>query len=210
MRNILIFIAMAGSALAQNNGVKLPNDQWVSLFNGKDFTGWVKVGNESWNVEDGVIHGRALTKEYGYLKTGKNYVDFELSLRFMCVGDGNSGVFFHTDFKPGTADVSQGLQFEIDQTLTGHHTGGIYGDGRQWIVWPSPENEYIIHQNDWNDFLLKVVGNHYVSRLNGVVMVDFTDPTPKSFDGAIALQLHSGGQGDMKFKDIYIRDLTRR
>jgi len=60
------------------------------------------------------------------------------------------------------------------------------------------------------EYLLKVEGNHYVARLNGVVMVDFTDPTPKSFDGGIALQLHSGGQGNMRFREIYIRDLTRR
>jgi len=33
---------------------------------------------------------------------------------------------------------------------------------------------------------------------------------PRSFDGYIALQLHSGGQGNMKFKHLYIRDLTRR
>ncbi|HOK47857.1 MAG TPA: DUF1080 domain-containing protein [Bryobacteraceae bacterium] len=45
--------------------------------------------------------------------------------------------------------------------------------------------------------------------MNGVLMVDFTDPSPKSFDGYIALQLHSGGVGDMSFKDIYIRDLSR-
>jgi hypothetical protein len=40
--------------------------------------------------------------------------------------------------------------------------------------------------------------------------MDFTDPTPKSFDGHIALQLHAGGEGDMRFKDIYLRDLSRR
>jgi hypothetical protein len=57
---------------------------------------------------------------------------------------------------------------------------------------------------------MKVEGNRYVSRLNGVPMVDFTDPTPKSFDGYISLQLHSGGLGNMRFKDIYIRDLTKR
>lgn len=186
-----------------------PETDWVQLFNGKDLTGWVKVGNESWTVEDGVIHGKGITKEYGYLKTEKNYKDFHMSLRFKCEQDGNSGVFFHAEFKPGSASITQGLQFEIDRTLA-HHTGGIYGDGRQWIVWPSPENELVIRPTDWNDFLLKVEGNHYVARLNGVTMVDFTDPTPKSFDGAIALQLHSGGLGDMKFKDIYIRDLSKR
>ena len=73
-----------------------------------------QVGNEKWNVEDGTIHGQAVTKGYGYLQTEKNYKDFHLSLRFKCEGDGNSGVFFHAEFKPGTADVMQGPQFEID------------------------------------------------------------------------------------------------
>ena len=181
----------------------------MQLFNGKDLTNWVKVGNEKWEVEDGAIHGVGVTKEYGYLRTEKQYKDFEMHLRFKCAADGNSGVFFHSEFKPGTANITQGLQFEIDRT-TGHHTGGLYGDGRQWIVWPAPENELVIKPDDWNDMLLIVRGNRYTSRLNGVLMVDFVDPTPKSFDGYISLQLHSGGLGNMWFKDIYIRDLSQR
>jgi hypothetical protein len=169
----------------------------------------VNVGKEKWEVRDGIIHGEAVTKEYGYLQTEKNYKDFHLSLSFKCEGTGNSGVFFHVGFKPGTPDVSQGLQFEVDCTL-GQHTGGIYGDGRQWIVWPAPENETVVRRGEWNEYLLKVEGNRYISRLNGVTMVDFTDPTPKSFDGPIALQLHSGGQGNMKFKEILVRDLSKR
>ena len=130
-------------------------------------------------------------------------------MQFLCEGDGNSGVFFHTDFKPGTADVSQGLQFEIDCTLM-QHTGGMYGDGREWMVWPSPENEMVVRSGDWNEYLLKVENNHYVSRLNGVADGRLHRSQPKSFDGGIALQLHSGGRGDMKFSDIWIRDLTVR
>jgi len=208
MRLLLSMLLFCAALPAQQMRSKLPNEQWVKLFNGQDLSGWVEVGHEKWIVQDGTIHGEAVTKDYGYLKTAKNYKDFELTLRFRCEGDGNSGVFFHTDFKPGTADVSQGLQFEIDQVVG--HTGGIYGDGRQWIVWPAPEFEGIIHRNDWNDYLLKVVANRYIARLNGVVIVDFTDPTPKSFDGSIALQLHSGGKGNMRFKDIYVRDLSER
>jgi hypothetical protein len=186
-----------------------PGEDWATLFNGKDLSGWTKIGNEKWEVEDGVIHGIAISKAYGYLKTEKNYKDFHLSLKFKCNGDGNSGVFFHSEFKPGTPDITQGLQFEVDCAL-GKHTGGIYGDGRQWIVWPAPENEIVVRRGEWNEMLMKVEGNRYVARLNGVLMIDFTDPSPKSFDGGISLQLHSGGQGDMMFKDIYIRDLSKR
>ena len=188
---------------------KLPGEDWVALFNGKDLTGWVNVGKEKWEIEGDTIRGLAIIKAYGYLKTEKTYKDFQLALKFKCEGGGNSGVFFHVDFKPGTPDVSQGLQFEIDCGMM-KHTGGIYGDGRAWIVWPAPENESVVRRGEWNEYLVTVQGNRYTSRLNGVPMVDFTDPNPKSFDGAIALQLHSGGQGDMKFKDIWIRDLTKR
>jgi hypothetical protein len=190
--------------------MKLPGQDWIQLFNGNNLDGWTKIGNESWTVEDGLIHGKGLTKDYGYLETANDYKDFQLSLRFKCVGDGNSGVFFHSEFKPGTADVTQGMQFEIDCKMM-HHTAGVYAeDGREWVAWPAPENEGVVRMGDWNDYLLEVVGNRYRSRLNGVPMLDFTDPKPSSFDGKIALQLHAGGQGNMEFKDIWIRDLSHR
>src|SRR5438067_12920917 len=71
---------------------------WESLFNNKDLTGWIKVGHEKWEVEDGTIHGQGVSKEYGYLRTEKKYKDFHLLLRFKCEAEGNSGVFFHSDF----------------------------------------------------------------------------------------------------------------
>ena len=188
---------------------KLHGEDWVQLFNGKDLTGWNKIGEEKWDVIDGVIHGIAVTKRYGYLETNKDYKDFHLSIRFLCEGTGNSGVFFHSRFKPGSVDIVQGLQFEVDCTI-GRHTGGIYGDGRQWIVWPAPQNETVVRKGEWNEMLMTVEGNRYTSRLNGVLMIDFTDPQPRSFDGTISLQLHSGGEGNMKFRDIWIRDLSKR
>ncbi|HTQ52970.1 MAG TPA: DUF1080 domain-containing protein [Bryobacteraceae bacterium] len=212
MRNFVLIAALAASvpgiAAAQ---ARLPESQegWVSLFNGKDLTGWVNVGAEHWTVEDGVIHGVGVTKGYGYLMTEKHYQDFELAIRFQCVTGGNSGIFYRTSFKPGTADVAEGYQFEIDRNLY-HHTGGIYTARRGWIVWPSPDNELVIKPLDWNDYVLTVVGNHFRARLNGVQVIDFTDPLNEVDDGAIALQLHAGGEANMRFKDIYIRDLSRR
>ena len=206
----LLLSLFAAAAVSQDAvKKKAPGEDWVSLFNGQDLTGWTKIGNESWTVEEGIIHGRGLTKDYGYLQTEKSYQNFQLSLKFRCEGDGNSGVFFHTAFKAGTPEITQGLQFEVDCTI-GHHTAGLYGDGRNWIVWPAPENETVVRMGEWNEYLLDVNGNRYRARLNGVQMVDFTDPKPKSFDGPIVLQLHAGGRGNMKFRDIMIRDLSNR
>ncbi len=183
--------------------------EWVALFNGKDLTGWVPVGKEKWVVEDGTILGQGLSDQYGYLATGKEYKDFHLSLRFKFEAEGNSGVYIHSRFEPGTTRIIEGFQVEIDRNLN-HHTGGLYGDGRGWMVWPAPENETVIRPYDWNDMLIQVVGNRVITRLNGVPMVDYTNPAPKSSDGVIALQLHSGGKGRMRFTDLYIRDLSVR
>ena len=43
--------------------------------------------------------------------------------------------------------------------------------------------------------------------INGVPAVDYVDPSPKYIDGVIALQLHAGGEGRMRFKDIVVRDI---
>ena len=181
--------------------------EWVSLFNGSDLSGWRKVGQERWEVVDGAIYGQGITKEYGYLVTEKSYRDFHLSLRFKCDADGNSGVYIHTAFEGDSPRIVAGRQIEIDRTL-GHHTGGIYGDGKGWIAWPSPQYETVIRPYDWNDMLIQVEGNHYVVDLNGIRVLDFTYPSPGAEEGPIALQLHSGGQGRMRFKDIYVRDLS--
>ena len=208
-RNIKIRVMGVDGQASAPARPRPPGEDWVRLFNGRDFTGWNEVGQEDWQVVHGVIVGKAASKAYGYLETVEDYKDFELHLRFKCVGAGNSGVYFHTRFTPGTVDVSQGAQFEIDCNVT-RHTAGIYGFGRGWIVWPAPENEAVVRPDEWNDLLCIVRGNRYISRLNGVPMVDFTDPHALFLDGTIALQLHSGGEGHMQFKDIWIRDLSRR
>lgn len=202
---MLILILIPTTSLGQD--LSPLGSPWKSLFNGKDLTGWDKIGNEKWVVEDGVIFGAGITKEYGYLATKDTYQDFHLSLRFKCEASGNSGVYLHTSFKPGTATVTEGRQIEIDRNI-GHHTGGIYGDGKGWIVWPAPELETVLKPHDWNDMLIKVEGRRYITYLNGVQMIDFTYPNPGAKSGVIALQLHSGGEGRMRFKDIWVRDLS--
>lgn len=207
---IALTLSLAGTLAAQNRPrPRTLGAEWSSLFNGKDLSGWRKVGKEQWEVIDGAIFGQGITEEYGYLATESSYRDFHLSLRFKCEADGNSGVYIHTTFDGDTPRVTAGRQIEIDRTL-GRHTGGIYGDGRGWIAWPSPQYETVIRPYDWNDMLIQVEGNHYVVHLNGIRVLDFTYPSPVAEEGVIALQLHSGGEGRMRFKDIFVRDLSAK
>jgi hypothetical protein len=52
-----------------------------------------------------------------------------------------------------------------------------------------------------------VTGNRVVTYVNGIKAVDYTDPNPKYTNGSIALQLHSGGEGKMRFKDLSLKEI---
>jgi hypothetical protein len=142
----------------------LPGADWVQLFDGKTLNGWTVIGKENGLSRTAPFTAKRSAKIMA-TSDGEKYIDFHMSVRFKCEGKGNSGVFFHVDFKPGTANVTQGLQFEIDCNIN-QHTGGVYGDGRQWIVWPAPEKGGVVRQSDWND-INRVEGNRYVALKRG-------------------------------------------
>jgi hypothetical protein len=193
----------AGSAPARP-AAKGHDGGWVSLFNGKGLTGWKAHGQERWTVDDGEIHGVAVTKEYGYLSTEKTYGDFEMKAKFKAEGSGNSGVFYHSTLDG--VDI-KGVQVEVDPH-PGMHTGGLYESaGRGWLIQPSAAAEKALVVDGWNDVRAVVRGPHVQTWVNGVPAVDYTDPSPKYTDGLIALQLHAGGEGRMRFKDIVVREI---
>ena len=101
---------------------------WVSLFNGKDLTGWKNNGAEKWVVDQGTILCESAANKYGYLTTGKTYRDFNLRLKFKGEAAGNSGVFFHSRITGINLDHGpdiEGMQVEVDPSV-GKHTGGLY------------------------------------------------------------------------------------
>ena len=188
---------------------KPPQDGWVSLFNGKDLTGWKNNGEEKWIVEQGTILCESAANKYGYLTTEKSYRDFHLRLKFKGETAGNSGVFFHariTGIDPQHGPDIEGMQAEVDPSI-GKHTGGLYeSGGRGWVATPTAEGERTLKPSEWNDLEVSVQGNHIVTQLNGVMIVDFTDAAPKFTDGVIGLQIHTGGGVKMRWKDIFIRE----
>lgn len=199
----------AGGALAQQNRY-YTGQQWEPLFNGKDLSGWKIVGGEKWTVQDGQIVGESASGHGGFVVTERTFREFEISVQFRSDTPGNSGVFYHTSFD-GNGKFLNGMQVEIDGEIN-RHTAGLHEPyGRNWVVWPAPENEPVMRPGEWNDMLVKVVANRVITRLNGVQMIDFTDPNPKNSDGVIGFQIH-GGKSAMKirFRNVFIRDLMRR
>jgi len=186
-----------------------PQSGWVSLFNGKDLTGWKNNGAEKWIVDQGTILCESAANKYGYLTTEKMYRDFNLRLKFRGEAAGNSGVFVHsriTGINPEHGPDIEGMQVEVDPSV-GKHSGGLYeSGGRGWVKMPTPEGEQALKPGEWNDLEVSLQGNHIVTQLNGVKIVDFTDEAPKFTDGVIGLQIHTGGGVRMRWKDILIQE----
>jgi len=175
---------------------------WTSLFNGTDLAGWIEHGAEEWGVQDGAIAGAAVTDQYGYLGTEGTYEDFEVRIEFRCEADGNSGLFFHSELDGTTI---RGVQCEIDPTALGE-TAGIYeSGGRGWLVQADEKARALFRAGDWNTMRVRCVGNRTTTWLNGRQVVDYVDEEHTYTDGVLALQLHSGGNAGVRWREIHVR-----
>ncbi len=179
----------------------------VSLFNGKDLSGWEIYGTEKWYVEDGLLLCESgPDKQYGYLATTKSFKDFELSLQFQQEANGNSGVFFRSSIE-GTKIT--GWQAEV--APPGHDTGGIYESyGRGWLIKPDKALDKHLKMGEWNDMKIRVVGDQVTTWLNGQQMITLKDEKIGKAVGQIALQIHDGGGIKVKWRNLQIVDLNSK
>jgi hypothetical protein len=193
--SIIVLILIAGFA---------PPQKKHPLFNGKDLTGWKIYGTEKWYVENGLLVCESgPDKQYGYLATDKFYKNFDLTVEFLQVSDGNSGVFFRSTIE-GTKIA--GWQCEV--APKGHDTGGIYESyGRGWLKQIEDEKENILKPGEWNTMRIRAVGDRVQTWLNGTQMVDLTDEKIGKGNGSIALQIHEGGGIKVKWRNLIIEEL---
>ena len=191
------FAACSGSKKTQTNG--------ISLFNGKDLSGWEVYGTERWYVQNGeLVCESGPDKQYGYLGTKQKFKDFDLTLEFKQEANGNSGVFIRSYIMEGVR--ISGWQVEV--APPNHDTGGIYESyGRGWI-WQIPdEKETILKKDEWNTMRIRAEGDKVTTWLNGEVMTDLTDEKIGQGKGRILLQIHSGGGIKVRWRNIQLTEL---
>lgn len=91
-KSILIFFFLG----SLSTGFAQENDQWISLFNGKDTQGWKAYNGDTispnWSVEGGILKADG-TK--GDIITENIFRDFELTFEWKISKGGNSGIFYH-------------------------------------------------------------------------------------------------------------------
>jgi hypothetical protein len=191
---VLLLLIIATFSFAQKS----------SLFNGKNLDGWKIYGTEKWYVENGeLICESGPDEAYGYLATEKFYKDFELSLEFYLMANGNSGVFFRSTIE-GTK--IKGWQAEVEPT--GVESGGIYESyGRGWLIIPEKEKDKAQKKDAWNKMKIRVVGDQVTTWINGTEMINFTDAKIGEANGSIALQIHDGGGIKVRWRKLIVEEL---
>ncbi|MCB1094386.1 MAG: DUF1080 domain-containing protein [Verrucomicrobiae bacterium] len=202
-----------------------------ALFDGKTMQGW--QGDQTWwRVEDGMIIGEIADgeslNENQFLFWDGMLHDFELRLKYRIDGGptANSGVQFRAQRVGETG--AAGYQADIDDGAA--WTGRIYDEhGRALIVergakvaisktgkitsvpFRAPEAyKEIATKGEWNDYVIRAVGPHIQTWINGEAAADLMDNQlgQQDFSGLLALQLHSGpGPAKIAFKDILLTEL---
>ena len=176
----------------------------VTLFNGKDLSGWKVYGTEKWYVDNGeLVCESGPDKQYGYLATEAFYKDFDLSLQFKQEANGNSGVFFRS-----TIEGTKISGWQVEVAPKDHDTGGIYESyGRGWLEQIPPEKETILKPGEWNTLRIRVEGDRVQTYLNGQLMVDRRDEKIGAANGSIALQIHDGGGIKVRWRKLVLKAL---
>jgi Domain of Unknown Function (DUF1080) len=211
-------------------------DGFITIFNGKDLTGWEGL-EDYWTVEDGVIKGHETkdkSKQTFLVYTGSKVSDFELRLKYKFgTPDGNSGIQFRSKVLDAKKFVVGGYQADFDAQAG--YDGTIYdeagvaggrgtmsnrGEKTTWDAENKRSSEKLgeggdlkklIKVGDWNDVVLVAKGNHITYSINGKVMTDLTDDSPKALqEGVLAFQLHGGYTMDILFKDVKLKLLGEK
>ena len=167
--------------------------QWLSLFNGRDLTGWKIIGSPCWEVEDGVLHGR--TTGTGYLVSEREFENFELRAYVRTSRHANSGIFYRWK---SLVPPDRGYEVQIlNIPDVSNPTGSIYGHMRA--------DPLAATDGAWFPIQIIAEGPQTVVRVNGktcTVAENLAIVRP----GAIALQMHDR-RSAIEFKDIRIRPL---
>ena len=186
------------------------------LFNGKNLEGWTPKGRVcKFEVKKGMLVGTCVPGTGStYLCTDKSdYKNFIFTCDMRWEVDGNSGVMFRAQSKPGKDSVTVfGPQAEMEG-ITGDRfwSGGIYGQSCGGYFYPVWLKEHAaarkaLDRQGWNRLTISAQGNVVKTWINGVPVAHWVDngEYPEGFFG---LQIHKGSKGQVVWKNIQIKEL---
>ncbi len=178
----------------------------ITLFNGKDLTGWVQHPANGWHIADGAMASLA-TGGRGELYTTANYTNYRLffTARHLAGGHYASALVFA--FPPPLKDAMGAIQFGLPNGYhwdyrPGHNNTG----GSLFTVVDNPG----FSKSAWSRYEILVNATTGTARMavanpvgtKAVEVLDFKDSTAGR-TGPIAFQIHQSGTVD-EYKDVSV------
>ena len=198
-------------------GLSASDDGWMELFDGRSLAGWRPGENQnSWKVVDGQLATGGPRSHLYYTGPvhGADFRNFELEAEVLARPGCDSGVYFHTAYQD-RGYPSKGFEIQINHSATGGNgyrehakTGSLYGLRNVY--------KQFVPDGRWFTIHAAVRGKNVQIRLNGMLVVDYTEPVPPVIPdgpekgrfldhGTFALQCHDGPQA--RFRRIRVRPL---
>ncbi len=174
--------------------------------------------------------------DYVWLVSDREFADFEIRVRFQAYrgSPGNSGLQFRSRFdKAAGGGWLDGPQVDIHPPSSANwRTGFIYDETREEKRWVFPSLKdwnidakyrpglhvfkYAEEGDAWNELVLICEGTRVKTIVNGIVVTDWNGAGVLDnaahrkhnvgLSGHFALQLHSGDELRIRFKDIVVRE----
>jgi hypothetical protein len=194
------------------------DDGWISLFNGRDLDGWrPSEHKDSWQVREGQIVADGARSHLFY--TGPvqsaNFKNFDLEVDCLARPGCNSGVYFHTAYQETDFPI-KGFEIQVNNTAD---RAGTYRERKKTGSLYGLRNVYkqIIADDTWFKINVSVRGKNVQIRLDGVLVVDYVEPTPPIIPagheterfldrGTFALQCHNQGSV-ARFRSVKVRPM---
>ena len=188
-----------------------PEDEWKSLFNGTDLSGW-KVGNNAstFSIENGMIVANGPVAHLFYDGDVKQhqFKNFEFKADVMTTPGSNSGIYIHTVYQE-SGWPKKGYEVQVNNSHTDwRRTGSLYGI--------QDVKEVFVKDNEWFTEYIKVEGKIITVKLNDKTVVDYTEPENvqrepndeghRLVGGTFALQGHDP-KSKVYYKNIMVRVL---
>ncbi|MFJ4565048.1 OmpL47-type beta-barrel domain-containing protein [Streptomyces caelestis] len=222
---------------ARQSGIGKPGqtEGYRAIFDGsaESLAKWQQVGGGSFGLNpDGTITSSTTTPGMGMLWfPQRKYGDFSLKLQWRDdapgTGNANSGVFVRFPWvhdhpeepRPEWVAIKYGHEVQVLDRPDGdmYKTGSVYGFDRVGLAGAG-----VTQKGTWNDYEIRVVGQHYSVYRNGVLINEFDNTggqeftPPRSDDpgtdgrrfasGYIGLQVH-GTTDVVSYRDIRIKEL---
>jgi hypothetical protein len=181
----------------------------ISIFNGKDLTGWRLVETKAangWIAHDGVLtndvtEAKASKKHYGNLRTDAEFEDFNLTLETNVPKDSNSGIYLRGIYEVQVLD-------SYGKPLDPHNMGAIYSRITPSVAAEKPAGQ-------WQTFDITLVDRHATVILNGKTIID-NQPVEGCTGGALWADPMKPGpiylQGDhsgANYRNILLRPVVK-